>query len=196
MNLGSHAHSPDLSSLVLSKTTDGKYVMQITSSLTAFEGEVDYLFGKDSYKTPDDFRDLVIKHFRKNVSFLINGKSLEFVNPEVILGHETKLVAEVKDVPGNINTIDLKNSMFKDMSRNETVVMMIGEDFPNRQYTLNNKNSQHIALEAKNRIWSNIDSTGFKLKAKNIYLLVLLALAIPFVYFLARRKKEESIKLA
>lgn len=194
MSLGSFAHTPELSTLVLSKTDNGKYVLQVTSSLTAFEGEVDYLYGNDSYKTPEEFRELVIKHFRKNISFIVNGKSLEFVNPEVILGHETKLVVEVTGIPSQINTIDLTSTMFKDMSRNQSVVMLVGKEFPNKQYILDNENSQHIQLESKNGNWDSIIKTESTWNTKNAYYLLLL-LVIPLVYFLVKVKKRESFKL-
>ena len=45
-SFSSHAHLPDLSTAVLSKTDTGKFILQITSSLLAFEGEIDYLYSK------------------------------------------------------------------------------------------------------------------------------------------------------
>jgi len=195
MSLGSFAHTPELSTLVLSKTDNGKYVLQVTSSLTAFEGEVDYLFGKDSYKTPEEFRELVIIHFRKNISFIVNGKALEFVKPEVILGHETKLVVEVTGIPSQINTIDLKSTMFKDMSRNQSVVMLVGNEFPNKQYILDNENSQYIRLESKNGNWDSIMQTASVFNAQNAYYLLWL-LIIPVVYLLVVQIKRKQLKLA
>ena len=40
-----YAHNPDLSSLMIYEQ-NGKSILLIKSSLTAFEGEVDYIFGK------------------------------------------------------------------------------------------------------------------------------------------------------
>jgi len=194
MSLGSYAHQPDLSTVVVSKTDDGKYVMQITGSLTAFEGEVDYIFGKNAYKTADEFRELVIKHFRKNTSFIVNGQALVFVKPEVILGHETKLVVEVLGLPEQINSIDLKSSMFSDMYNNQSVVMMIGKEFPNDKYILNNDNSQQIKLETKDGKWNNIIQAGSIPDAKNTFYLLLL-LVIPLVYFLVKLIKRKNITL-
>ena len=196
ISVASCTHQHKLSTVVVSKTTDGKYVMQVTSSLTAFEGEVDYLYGKNSYKTPDEFSDLVIGHFRKNVSFFINDRAVQFVNPEVLLGHETKLVVEVQGMPRNINTIDLKNTMFKDMSLNQSVVMLVGQEFPNQQYILDNNNSQQIQLASKNGKWNYTTNNGFTMKAKNIYLLVLLLLAIPSAYFFFRPRKKDYFNFA
>ena len=40
-----YAHNPDLSSLMIYEQ-NGKSILLIKSSLTAFEGEVNYIFGK------------------------------------------------------------------------------------------------------------------------------------------------------
>ena len=49
-----HAHEPDLSNLMIYEQ-NGKCLLVIKSSLTAFEGEIDYLFGKNAYKSPEAF---------------------------------------------------------------------------------------------------------------------------------------------
>ena len=50
------AHQSDLSSIVISKTENGKVVLQIISSLTAFQGEINYHNPKNSYN-PDNSSD-------------------------------------------------------------------------------------------------------------------------------------------
>jgi len=115
MSINLYAHQPDISTSVLSKTAEGQYILQVTSALTAFDGQVDYIYSKGAYNTPDEFKELVIDHFRANVSFIVNQKdTLEFANPIVILGHETKLIVEVKNVPKKIKSVSFKNTMFKD----------------------------------------------------------------------------------
>lgn len=195
MGMVSYAHQPDLSSVVVSKTDDGKYVMQVTSSLTAFEWEVDYNFGQNAYKTPDEFRDLVITHFRKNISLVVNNQEMEFVNPMVLLGHETKWVAEITGIPSQINSIDLKSTMFKDMHHNQSAVMMIAKGFPTEQYILNNENSQQIKLESHNGMWKVSSQTGSIPNSKNAYYLLLL-LVIPIFYFINGKIKKRSLKFA
>ncbi len=49
-----YAHNPDLSSMMIYEQ-NGKSILLIKSSLTAFDGEVEYHFGKDAYKTPEEF---------------------------------------------------------------------------------------------------------------------------------------------
>ena len=136
------AHQIDLSSIIFSKTNDGKIVMQVTSSLTAFQGEVNFNNPKNSYKTPEEFQQLVIKHFYKNFSIEINGDmDMKLINPMVILGHETKLVAEVTGVPENVKSLLLKNEIFKDIHNNQSVVIFAIDGFPkNNNFVVNWKN--------------------------------------------------------
>lgn len=188
-SFGSYAHQPDLSTSVLSKTDTGKYILQITSSLSAFEGEIDYLYSKDAYKTPEAFKKLVVDHFSKNVFFIVNEKdTLKFSEPLVLLGHESKLIVEVLNVPKNINTLYFKNTMFKDMPHNQMAVIMLVDGFPTDQHVLENENEQTILLELNEGKWT---STGWGLKPKNIlYISLFLMLSmIPILYIGYRDRK-------
>lgn len=187
----SHAHQPALSTMILSKTVDGKYVLQINSSLTAFEGEIDYLYSKNSYKTPEAFNKLVINHFEKNVSFSINGdNTVKFVDPIVILGHETKLVVEVVGIPNDIKTIYLKNEMFKDIPRNQSILIMLDKGFPNQQYVLNNENNQEVQLELVNGEWKNNKPYTFIFKRiQSMYVLMVFLCIIAVVLLAVKRGK-------
>lgn len=191
VSFASYAHQPDVSTAVLSKTDDGKYILQITSSLSAFEGEIDYLYSKGAYKTPEDFIKLVVDHFNKNVFFIVNEKdTLKFGKPLVLLGHESKLVVEVLNFPKNINSFYFRNTMFKDMPHNQMAVMMLIEGFPKEQYILANENEQTIQLELKEGAWVTNDSD--ELKMKNVlYISFFLILAmLPLVYIRYRHRKN------
>ncbi|MBC5840597.1 hypothetical protein H8R23_04195 [Flavobacterium sp. F-380] len=191
VSFASYAHQPDLSTAVLSKTDDGKYILQITSSLSAFEGEIDYLYSKGAYKTPEDFIKLVVDHFNKNVFFIVNEKdTLKFGKPLVLLGHESKLVVEVLNFPKNTNSFYFRNTMFKDMPHNQMAVMMLIEGFPKEQYILANENEQTIQLELKEGAWVTNDSD--ELKMKNVlYISFFLILAmLPLVYIRYRHRKN------
>ncbi len=61
-----HAHSPDLSNLMIYEQ-NGKCFLLIKSSLTAFAGEVDFHFKKNAYKTPEEFEQLVLNFSREIV---------------------------------------------------------------------------------------------------------------------------------
>lgn len=54
-------HNPSNSTTLLIEGKDGSWMLQIRASLTAFEQEVHIRYSKDSYKTPEEFRNLVKK---------------------------------------------------------------------------------------------------------------------------------------
>ncbi|MFM7488129.1 MAG: hypothetical protein ACKO13_14560, partial [Cytophagales bacterium] len=99
-----NAHSPDLSSMMIYEQ-NGKFLMIIKSSLTAFEGEINYIYGKNAYKTPEEFIQLVIKHVRKSSFVIINNDTIRFANVQVMLGHETTLFAELTGSPTDYKSI-------------------------------------------------------------------------------------------
>mgnify|MGYP003451422948 CR=1 FL=1 len=204
MSVSIYAHQPDLSYSLLSKTENGKYVLQISSSLSAFEEEIIYNYSKDAYKTPKEFKELVKKYFDKNVFLIVNEKdTLKFSNPLVLLGHETKFVVEVENIPDNIKSVYYKNTMFKDMHNNQMSVIMLVDGFPNKEYVLKNGNNQTILLEFENNQWKNRDLQSLSdkvintLKEKKMILigsLVLLLLFISWIYFRKKiRIKNEKL---
>lgn len=147
-----YAHTPDLSSLMIYEQ-NGKYLLIIKSSLTAFQGEVDYIFKKNAYKTPEEFQQLVLKHFQNNCSVIINNETIKFINPQVQLGHETTLFAELDAVPDDIKSINVKNAMFEDMPNNMCELILINKGFVQKQHILSAGNNNEVLLKAENNNW-------------------------------------------
>jgi hypothetical protein len=155
------AHQSDLSTVLISQGEKGKCFLQIYSSLTAFESEIDYKYSKNAYKTPDEFRALVIDHFKKNVLFICNEKdTLKFGKPIVLLGHETKLVVEIFGFPEHSKSMCFKNTMFMDIPNNQSSLMIAKKGLSNQLYVLNNENKQQINLVLENGKWESIDSNS------------------------------------
>ena len=142
------AHNPDIASLMIYEQ-NGKSILLIKSSLTAFEGEVDYIFGKDSYKTPEEFNQLVIQHFQKNCFVIANGDTIKFTNIQVQLGHETNLFAELENVPKTINSFYVSNTLFKDMPNNQCELILTLNGLPQKQYILDKSNQQEVNLKVE-----------------------------------------------
>lgn len=190
MSVVVYAHQPDLSTLVISKTNQGKYIIQLSSALTAFEGEVEYKFSKRAYKTPEEFRALVIKHFIENTTLIFNTTdTVIFTNPIVILGHETKLVAELKGFPLEKKSIYFKSTVFKDIHHNQSAVIMLVEGLPKQQYTLSNENNHELNLTLKEGKWTIVNNKSDSFNYQN--LLYLLILIIPASYFFIRLRNKK-----
>jgi hypothetical protein len=183
------AHQPDLSNIVISKTDNGQVILQVNSSLTAFQQEVNFVNGEGFYKSPEEFRNLVIKHFNSLFSMIINKKdTLQFKNPKVFLGHETKLVVEIIGLPETINSIQLKNTLFKDIYHSQSIVIFLLEQFPTQKFSLDVDNKYQINLALKKGNWENIleekMTSNFKYVGYFTILLVILA-----VFLVLKRKK-------
>lgn len=184
------AHQPNLSSLMIYEQ-NGKKLLVIKSSIGAFEGQIDYLYTKNSYKTPEEFQQLVIKYFQENCVVVINNDTIKFLNPKVILGHETTVFAELENVPANIKTVSVSNTLFKDMPNNVCELILTSADFPKKQYILNADNFHQVNLKLEGEIWKVEKPMAPPVEKSNYLVWALLALftIASFAYFFIKRKK-------
>jgi hypothetical protein len=181
------AHQSDLSTVMIYQDEKGKCFLQIYSSLTAFEGEIDYKYSKNAYKTPEEFRALAIDHFKKNVLFICNEKdTIKFGKPQVLLGHETKLVVEVFGFPKKITSMYFKNTMFMDIPHNQNSLIVLKKGLPNELFVLNNENKQQIDLILENGKW---ESTAVNSNSSMSCILFWGFIVVLLLYFLLFFKK-------
>ncbi|MFY8108801.1 MAG: hypothetical protein ACOVO9_07410 [Bacteroidia bacterium] len=182
------AHSPDLASLLIYEQ-EGKTYLVIKSSLTAFEGEVDYHFKKGAYKTPEEFTELVIQHFRSNCFVIANNDSIRFEKPQVQLGHESTLFVELLNFPKNLSSLDISNTVFKDMPNNQCELIIMLKNIKQKQIILSNENKHEVNLEVQNGelIVSKKANSLILIILSSISLLVLL---LGIFYFLFKRKTK------
>jgi hypothetical protein len=166
LNIKGFAHSPDLSSLMIYEQ-NGKHYLAIRSSLTAFEGEVDYHFTKNGYKTPEEFQQLVINLFQKKCTLIINNDTIKFVQPSVVLGHETTLFSELPNVPNKINTLYLKNELFADFTSNLCELILTLKGAPQKQCILGNTNGHEVSLLMESGNWAEVKIHKSFFKAPN-----------------------------
>lgn len=150
--LVAYAHQPDLSSLMIYEQ-GGKSFLAIKSALSAFESEIEYSYPKGAYKTPAEFQELVIGHFQKKSFLVINGDTIKFLNPQVSLGHETTLFAELTEIPLSIATMHIKNAIFSDISNSICEVIITLKDIPQKQFLLNTENKHEARLRVENGTW-------------------------------------------
>ena len=184
------AHEPELSNLMIYEQ-NGKYFLVIKSSLTAFEGEIEYLFGKNSYKTPEEFQLLVIKHLQNNCLVIINDDTFKLSNPKVVLGHETTVFAELLNAPKKFNSIYVKNTLFKDMPNNMCELILSLKDLPQKQYILSKGNEYEVKLKVENGNWTVLKSS---FKTPKLLFLFILSIAASVVVIIKLRKKKNINK--
>lgn len=152
-----HAHQPDLSSLMIYEQ-DGKSFLAIKSALSAFESEIEYSYPKGAYKTPAEFQELVIQHFQKKSFLVINGDTIKFLNPQVSLGHETTLFAELSEIPDDIVSMHIKNAIFGDISHSICEVIITLKGKPQKQFLLTSENKYESMLKLENGTWVMVEN--------------------------------------
>lgn len=155
-------HNPSQSGSLIYQVNDSVWALQVSSALTAYEYEVGHRYGKDSYATPEEFKELVIKLLKDHIHLTFNnGKSVDFTMPIVQLGHETKVTFQVMKVPSVINAIDFTNSSFSNVSRNKNLLVIATRDGTKEKFTLETLNEHHIKLERTENGFSIIKENSF-----------------------------------
>lgn len=184
------AHEPDLSNLMIYEQ-NGKCLLVIKSSLTAFEGEIDYLFGKNAYKSPEAFEQLVIKHFKNSCLVMMNGDTVKLINPTVLLGHESTLIAELLNAPNKVNSIYIRNRLFKDMPSNMCEIILTLKGLPQKQYILDNANKQEVKLTIENNNWTVVKAVDWSYKNPSlVFRLVFLGVVSAAIILAIRKNKK------
>jgi hypothetical protein len=185
---GAKAHQPNLSNLMIYEQ-NGRYFLAIKSSLTAFEGEIDYLFGSNAYKTPEAFQQLVIRHFQNNCLVIIDGDTTRFVNPKVMLGHETTLFAELLNIPEKPNSIHIRNNVFKDMPSNMCEIILSLKGINQKQYILENANRHEVKFKSENNSWMIVENKHSVLTTSYLFIGTGLLVVALIVFTISRKKK-------
>ncbi len=187
------AHSPDFSNIIISKTDNGQVIIQINASLTAFQHEINYVNGEGAYKTPEEFQNLVLDHFKNNFSIVLNEKdTLQFINPKVFLGHGTKIVSEIIGIPETVNVIQLKNNLFKDIVNNQSMLIFLIDGFPKEKYTLDRDNKQQIDLQLKNDTWVQVTHENSSFDYKYILLSIGILFIVFILFYLIKKRQTKN----
>lgn len=144
-----YAHQPDVSTTLLSQQANDQWIIQVKAALTAFKYEVISNYG-ETYTTPEEFEELVIQHVRKNLSIVFDDHiKVTLQKPFVRLGHESNVAFEVVGIPKNFKSIQFTNTSFKDITRNQSALVVLKEGFSHQQFVLNHQNDHTANLTVK-----------------------------------------------
>ncbi|WP_299322329.1 hypothetical protein [uncultured Maribacter sp.] len=186
------AHSPDFSNIIISKTENGQIVLQINSSLTAFQQEINYVNGKGAYKSPKEFQELVLQLFKSRFSLILNNNdTIKFKNSKVFLGHETKIVTEIIGIPKDVKSIHLKNIIFKDLHNSQSAVIFLLDGFPKEKFTLQRDNKHELNIILADKKW--LVPTAINDQTLLKYLPYLITLIIGGLLLLISRKRKYQL---
>lgn len=144
------AHQPDLSSTILAEQGDGKWVLQIRAALTGFEYEVEAYHGKDAYASPQEFQEQVLDLLRGNVTLRFNDAHVAALGEgELKLGHETYVTFQIEGVPDQVQSLEVTNTSFSNIPRNQSALLVLKKGFAKQQFTLNEENEHTASLKVE-----------------------------------------------
>lgn len=145
MNSAVFAHSPTTSSTLLTQDSVG-WTLQIRASLTAFEYEVHTRYGRESYKTPEEFKNLMTDILAKELRLLFDDSLIKVGEPQIRLGHETVMVYKFEG-RDNLNTLEIANSAFKNIYNSKNSLFIIKQGLQKNKFTLNKHNQFQVQLK-------------------------------------------------
>lgn len=154
------AHQADVSTTMLVEKENGTWVLQVNASLTAFQQEIRTHFSETPYKTSEEFQQMVIEHLKNNIQISFNDTDITFGKGAVKLGHETRVVFEVFGIPSDIESALVKNSAFKDISRNKSTLIVLKEGFNKDFFVLNKDNNHVLNLYVEGSTFKILNSNG------------------------------------
>jgi hypothetical protein len=144
---GLQAHQADISTTMLVERGEGQWLLQINASLAAFEYEVKTVFPEATFDSPEAFQQLVLDLMLANLEIDFNdGTKAKLHNGIVKLGHETNVVFELKSVPGDLASVSVRNTTFKDIHRNQSALVFLKKGFESKQQILDGSNGHTIRL--------------------------------------------------
>lgn len=149
-SLLAQAHQPDLSSTLLVEQEDGSWILTIRASLTAFEYEVHTKYGEDSYKTPEEFKELVICHLTESIWIGFGrNQAVSLEDGFVKLGHETNVVFRLLGMPKTLSNLIVENDCFKNIHGNQSALIILKKGFEKKQFILSPSNNHIVRLKAR-----------------------------------------------
>jgi len=143
----SFAHQTEASTIILAEKQNDVWVLQINASLTAFQQEIKQAYASTPYKTPDEFREMVLNHIAQNLNLSFNeNQNYILTDGKVQLGHETKVLFTLTKVPSHLETIDLTNTLFKNIHNSKSALLILKEDFKKTKFILSKDNNYSLSL--------------------------------------------------
>jgi hypothetical protein len=168
MVMSAKAHQADVSTTMLVEKEDNSWVLQISASLTAFQHEIQTHFFDTPYQSPQEFQSMVLEHVKNNLRIRFNEKDIFFGKGIVQLGHETKVVFEVFGIPNDIKTVQIKNTAFQDIHKNQSALILLKEDFNKEHFVLNGANNHTLELYTEGNTFKILETERSNSKLFNL----------------------------
>lgn len=184
---GVKAHQPGVSSTVLAEQENGKWFLQIRTALTALESEVRLRFSKDSYETPEEFKEKVIEMFKETISVSFDEQDAVLVNPEVKLGHETIILFEFKGLEA-YQDIKVVNRSFEHIYKSKSTLVLLKKGFKKNKFFLEKENNYTVYLRTDRLSFKEIHPEQEQENQNRIIRSVGLIIVLVLVFYVVFRR--------
>jgi hypothetical protein len=160
IGISASAHQPTSSTTMLVEKENNVWLLQISASLVAFQQEIRTHFAETPYQTPEEFQQMVLEHIKSNLDITLNeSQAITLSHGIVKLGHETKVVFEVSGMPLDIHSLLVKNSIFKDIHKSKSALVILKAGFKKEHFVLSDENNHTLKLV--------VDQNKFVLETRN-----------------------------
>ena len=194
MSLGMKAHQADISTTMLMEKENGTWVLQISSSLTAFQHEIRTHFAETPYETPEEFQQMVIEHIKNNFHLSFNdSQNITLGNGAVRLGHETKVVFQVFGIPSDIKSAWVNNTVFDDIHKSQSALVLLKEGFSKEQFVLNDANNHTVELQVNGNEFAEVEENNTSLISAGLLLIVIAGIAALLLLMNSRLIKNSGL---
>ncbi|MEQ8416645.1 MAG: hypothetical protein RIB71_19340 [Imperialibacter sp.] len=143
------AHQPDISSFTLIEKETGQWMLQLNTSMTAFQYEVRKAYCKDSYASAEEFNQLLLTHLKEQIDIRINDKEVTLENGMVMLGHATTVAFELYGVPDTVEEVFVANKGFQSIHRSQVIFSVVKEGLARSRFVLNTANDYQLNVSLK-----------------------------------------------
>ena len=188
------AHQSNISTTMLVEKENNVWILQVRASLTAFQQEIKTNFADTPYKTPEEFKEMVLIHLRNNLKIVLNGEHIILEKGFVKLGHETNVVFNVINMPTTIKNLKITNTAFQDIYKSESALVILKEGFTKERFMLNVKNKHSMLLNVDENKFVNANTTETQYATSTFFIILTISLLLLVLFFSKLQKPQKLMK--
>ncbi|KAG1658329.1 hypothetical protein GQR58_023086 [Nymphon striatum] len=104
---------------------------------------------------------MVIEHIKNNLQLSFNdSQNITLGKGDVRLGHETKVVFQVFGIPSDIKSVLVKSTVFDDIHRSQSALVLLKEGFNKEQFVLNDANNHTMELQVNGNEFAEVEENN------------------------------------
>ncbi len=180
------AHQPDISSFSIIEQAEGEWIINLNASITAFQYEIEFREGKNSYSSIEEFQQLLLKHIEENLDIRINGTvEPSLSDGKVLVGHATTVVFKLNGAPTNMEEVFLKNSSFQNINSSSFIFIIQKMELDEKRFIVSRTEDYQINVTihdkeiASTEIPFAYNWSGISILATAVGLLVFITVSVP-----------------